>query len=80
WDYIDEAAVGSHDVNQTYNWTNLPDDIGTASSVRVSTLTGNSSIEVNDTSNATFNITGAISVTSPNGNELWYVGQDKTIQ
>ncbi|MDD4938734.1 MAG: hypothetical protein PHI60_01055 [Candidatus Omnitrophica bacterium] len=80
WEEIGQTAAGTDDVDQTWNWTPIPDDIGVNTSVRISTQTNNASIEVNDTSNATFKIKGNIAVATPNGGETWYVGEQKTIQ
>ncbi|MDD5553248.1 MAG: hypothetical protein PHE18_05165, partial [Candidatus Omnitrophica bacterium] len=80
WDTLDNVTSGIENETKTWTWSPIPEDIGTNTQVRVSTQTGHAAIDVSDTSNNTFNITGNISVVTPNGGETWYVGQEKTIQ
>ncbi|HNX81284.1 MAG TPA: hypothetical protein PKL77_03975, partial [Candidatus Omnitrophota bacterium] len=73
WTNISQALAGADNVTQIYNWS-IPDDLNPTSMVKVLTLVGDPNVDVNDTSNATFKITGQVSVTQPDGGELWYVG------
>ncbi len=59
----------------TYAWT-IPDDIRSAVRVRV---TNNADTSVADASNTNFKITGAFTLTAPNGAEQWKVGQNNNI-
>ncbi|MFA5157430.1 MAG: hypothetical protein WC532_08645, partial [Candidatus Omnitrophota bacterium] len=73
WSEIGEASAGEHNTTQTWYWDPVPDDISSTGLIRVSTNTGNASVDVNDTSNNTFNIRGNVLVTQPNGAENWFV-------
>ena len=72
------AAVGAHNVTQSYNWS-VPNDITANATVKVSTQVGNASIDVNDTSNTTFKIKGQVTVSQPNTNVTWYVGETNRV-
>jgi len=72
WTDIALASAGTNNITQTYNWS-VPDAISDTLLVKVTTQTGKPSIEVNDTSNATFKVKGSVVVTAPNGGEIWYV-------
>ncbi|MDP3775064.1 MAG: hypothetical protein Q8Q85_12440, partial [Gemmatimonadales bacterium] len=77
-DIPDEPAPGADNATMIYNWT-IPDDITAKAKVKISTQEGNASIDVNDTSDNAFKIKGGITVTQPNTNVTWYVGQQKQI-
>ncbi|HAH21296.1 MAG TPA: hypothetical protein DCL49_10390, partial [Candidatus Omnitrophica bacterium] len=72
WTLIGSASAGADNVSQSWNWTPVPDDIGDTAMIKVAT-NASSTINVSDTSNATFRVKGSIAVTEPNGNEVWYV-------
>ncbi|MBU2258951.1 MAG: GPI anchored serine-threonine rich family protein, partial [Candidatus Omnitrophica bacterium] len=74
WTQITNIASGADNTTQIFNWT-VPDAISDLVKVRVTTLV-NSTIDVTDESDSTFNITGSIDVISPNGapREIWYYG------
>jgi len=62
----------------SYSWT-IPTDLTTASDYRIK-ITSTSMTSVYDYSNAYFSITApTITVTSPNGGEVWGTGSDYTI-
>ena len=69
WTQIGTALTN----DKVWYWDPVPDDIGTNALIKVATNTTNASIDVNDTSNATFKIRGAVTVLEPNGNEHWFV-------
>jgi hypothetical protein len=60
---------------QSFTWT-IPDDITSQGRIRILDTIDNS---VNDTSNANFAIKGSVTVTSPNGTEIWTVGETQNI-
>ncbi|MDD5745726.1 MAG: hypothetical protein PHO30_00535, partial [Candidatus Omnitrophica bacterium] len=64
-----DASTGS------YAWT-LPDRIGLQNKIRVSDADDAS---VNDVSDANFTIKGKLTVTAPNGSEVWHVSQHESI-
>jgi hypothetical protein len=67
------ASAGTDNTTQTYNLT-VPDDLTSDALVRVSTQENNASIDVNDSSNSTFNITGNLTLNIPDGTGIiWYV-------
>jgi hypothetical protein len=66
-----QTAAGTSGVESSYDWT-VPDAIGTNVVVRVSDTAHLTTVR--DSSNAAFNIMGALTVTAPNGGQTWYVG------
>jgi hypothetical protein len=66
---------GSTPNDGTFSWS-IPDAIGTNLKVRV---TDTSDASVTDVSNAAFTIKGSVTVTSPNGTEVWKVGEARSI-
>ncbi len=66
---------GSTPNDGTYSWA-IPDAIGTALKVRISDA---SDANVVDVSNAAFEIKGSLTITSPNGSEVWKVGENRSI-
>src|SRR5439155_375340 len=58
-----------------YNWL-VPNDISTTAKVRVSDA---ADAAANDASDNNFKIRGGITVSAPNGGELWTVGQARSI-
>jgi len=72
------VATNTYNASGTYNW-NVPNTPSTNCLVKIS---DHSNTCMTDISNGLFTITAAassITVTSPNGNETWYVGQSKNI-
>ncbi|MGE5280051.1 MAG: hypothetical protein ACM3L6_04830, partial [Deltaproteobacteria bacterium] len=65
------AAAGG-----TYTWNPVPDNMTTQGRVRVSATTDAS---VNDVSAADFKIIGKLTVTAPDGGEVWPVGTTQSI-
>ncbi|MDD5466038.1 MAG: hypothetical protein PHP73_06860 [Candidatus Omnitrophica bacterium] len=63
------AAAGS------YSWT-VPDVIGTTLRVKITNV---ADATVSDASNANFKIAGSFTITSPNGSEVWIVGESRNI-
>ncbi|MBI4355439.1 MAG: hypothetical protein HY597_03170 [Candidatus Omnitrophica bacterium] len=61
--------------NGQYAWT-VPDAIGTNLMVKVTNLADTS---VNDQSDAAFTIKGSLTMSSPNGSEVWIVGESRDI-
>jgi hypothetical protein len=59
----------------TFNW-GVPDSISNTVKVRVSDAADSTA---NDVSDANFKIRGGITVSAPNGGEIWSVGQSRTI-
>ena len=64
-----DASTGS------YSWA-IPDDISTTLRVRI---TDTSDSNVSDISDADFAIKGALTLNTPNGGEIWYVGESRNI-
>jgi hypothetical protein len=64
-----DAATGS------YAWT-IPDAIGTSLKVRITNVADSA---VTDTSDANFEIKGSLTVSSPNGGEVWIVDDTQPI-
>ena len=71
WTQIGTALTN----DKVWYWDPVPDDIGANALIKVATNTTNASIDVNDTSNATFKIRGAVTVLEPNGNDHWFVNE-----
>jgi hypothetical protein len=63
------AAAGS------YSWT-VPDDIGSTMRVRVSDASDSSVFDVSD---GNFKIRGDLSLTAPNGGEIWLINQNRNV-
>ena len=59
----------------TYAWT-IPDAIGNTLKVRITDV---ANATVTDVSNANFEIKGSLTLTSPNGTEVWKVGESRNI-
>ena len=59
----------------SYSWA-IPDDISTTLRVRITDTTDSG---VNDMSNADFAIRGSLTIVSPNGGEIWAVGESHNI-
>ncbi|MEK7152619.1 MAG: hypothetical protein AAB834_01620, partial [Patescibacteria group bacterium] len=78
WQGINNTSAGNDSVTVICNWT-IPDDITSKAKVRVLTQENNASIDVNDTSDNAFKIKGGVTVTEPNTNTTWYVGEEKQI-
>ncbi|MFA5146887.1 MAG: hypothetical protein WC515_05925, partial [Candidatus Omnitrophota bacterium] len=79
WTDIDTALPGGDTEVKNYTWT-IPNNISSEAKVRVVTQENASTIDVNDTSNATFKIIGNVTLTQPNGGQLWYVNESKEIK
>ncbi|MBU1087047.1 MAG: GPI anchored serine-threonine rich family protein, partial [Candidatus Omnitrophica bacterium] len=58
-------------LDQTYAWTNIPDSIGIALRIKITSLSNGT---VLDESDADFEIKGVLTLTAPNGTEIWKVG------
>jgi len=69
------ADPAPSDNNGTYAWT-IPDAPGTTNKVRVSDA---ADATVSDLSNANFSIKGSLTLTSPNGTEVWTVGENRNV-
>jgi hypothetical protein len=69
--------AGATGVQQTYSWTNLPDNLSSTVKVRVYDPDHQPTL-VRATS-ANFTILGGLSVTAPAGGVVWYKGESKTI-
>ena len=70
------AIVAQTDASTgTYSWT-IPDAIGTQLRVKASDA---ANATVTDSSNADFTIKGSLSLTAPNGSEVWYVGESRNV-
>ncbi|MFH1459976.1 MAG: hypothetical protein ABIG64_06340, partial [Candidatus Omnitrophota bacterium] len=59
----------------TYSWA-IPDALSTTLKVRVSNTLDSA---VYDVSNANFMIKGSLTITAPNGGQIWYVGNSQNI-
>ena len=79
WSLIGSPSAGADNVSQSWNWTPVPDDITANAKIKVAT-NASATIDVNDSSNATFKVKGSVLVTQPNVNELWYYNQAKQIK
>ena len=71
----DDVIIASTPNASTYSWS-IPDDITTTAKVKVSDAAVATSF---DESNSTFNIRGAVTLTSPNGGEVWIVGESRNV-
>ncbi|MFH1062870.1 MAG: hypothetical protein V1747_08340, partial [Candidatus Omnitrophota bacterium] len=63
-------------LDQTYAWTNIPDIIGTALRIKITSLSNGT---VLDESDADFEIKGVLTLSAPNGTEIWKVGASENI-
>ena len=79
WINITTASAGADGVEQSVNWT-VEDDITPNAKIKITTQSGNESIEVNDTSNSTFRIKGDIVLSEPDGANVWHVDEVKKIE
>ncbi len=68
-------AASTPAVSLSYAWT-VPDDIGTTLKVRISDV---SNATVTNISSADFAIKGSLTITVPNGAEIWKVGESRNI-
>jgi homoaconitase/3-isopropylmalate dehydratase large subunit len=69
------VIVGSTTNNNLYSWT-IPDSISNTVRVQVSDA---SNADAADTSNANFKIKGSLTLTAPNGSEVWSINTHNNI-
>ncbi|MCX5702217.1 MAG: hypothetical protein NTW64_04490 [Candidatus Omnitrophica bacterium] len=69
------TIIASTPASASYPWT-IPDAIGDQIRVKVTDVLDET---VTDASNANFKITGSFTLTSPNGGEVWIVGENHNI-
>ncbi|RLB05264.1 MAG: hypothetical protein DRG59_09260, partial [Deltaproteobacteria bacterium] len=74
--YPNLIATGVSAAALSYNWSPIPDIIGNELRVKV---TDEGDADVYDTSDANFEVKGSVTVTSPNGDEIWRVGESRNI-
>ncbi|RLF26419.1 MAG: hypothetical protein DRN05_07065, partial [Thermoplasmata archaeon] len=74
YDYTVTASTSSNDLS--YAWT-VPDEIGTHLRVKLTALTDGDN--VNDESDADFEIKGSLTVSAPNGAESWMINSSQNI-
>ena len=79
WTLIGSPSAGADNVSQSWNWTPVPDDINPNAKIKIAT-NASATIDVNDSSNATFKVKGSVLVTQPNVNELWYYNEARQIK
>ncbi|MCK5160296.1 MAG: hypothetical protein KAQ99_01855, partial [Candidatus Aureabacteria bacterium] len=74
WNTLGTQAPGTNGQAQSFSLpTNVPNDITVSAEARVSTNESNSSINVNDVSNATIRIIGTIDINVPSSGNTLYV-------
>ncbi|MBU1086222.1 MAG: GPI anchored serine-threonine rich family protein [Candidatus Omnitrophica bacterium] len=73
--YPNPIIASTNAATGTYSWA-IPDALSTTLRVRVSNTADAS---VSDASNANFMIKGSLTLTSPNGGQIWYVGTSQNV-
>ncbi|MFH1459694.1 MAG: hypothetical protein ABIG64_04905, partial [Candidatus Omnitrophota bacterium] len=74
--YDNVIVASTPALNQTYAWTNIPDIIGTNLKIKITSISDNTVV---DESDVDFKIKGVLTLTAPNGNETWIVGESEDI-
>ncbi|MFH1062049.1 MAG: hypothetical protein V1747_04095 [Candidatus Omnitrophota bacterium] len=73
--YPNTIIASTNAATGTYSWA-IPDALSTTLRVRISNIADTA---VNDASDANFMIKGSLTLISPNGGQIWYVGTSQNI-